>query len=142
MDECPCYAGNQLACSIHGPVSEPPTGAAEPPQNASDFPAPRRGSEIGWYSPHEACPRCSADFTRLFEQVLAVQEERDSYHDALAALGEHDARAFVRVNARVRELEEQLERAEKFIAKQGMEYRFAEFCGGVANPASELEGRE
>lgn len=32
---------------------------------------------------------------------------------------------------------EQLERAEKFIAHQGMEYRFAEWYGGVANPASE-----
>lgn len=50
--------------------------------------------------------------------------------------GQWSALDAIAVAEAYRSLFEQLERAEKFIAKQGMEYRFAEFCGGISNPAS------
>ena len=71
------------------------------------------------------------DRKRLEEQLEAERQRADDWErETQLRLQEGVGHA-----ARARELQEQLERAEKFIAKQGMEYRFAEFCGGVANPA-------
>ena len=92
----------------------------------------------------DALDRIEARLVALNVERLGLVEQLESAGIALdASLNNHAKDNAYLISLReewkatAQKLEEQLDRAEEFIAHQGMEYRWVEWCGGVANPASE-----